>query len=286
MTPEQLTAFRRDGFVAIEAFVDTDECDRLRERANEIVDAWEPTVERSIFTTDQQTRTSNREFLDSGSSIWCFFEEEAFDDHGSLTQPKSLSINKIGHALHDLDDVFEHFSYRPGLAEIARAAGLEQPLALQSMYIFKQPHIGGEVGCHQDAAFLYTDPISVVGFWFALEDATVDNGCLWVAPGGHLGPLRQRFVRTTRGDGTEFETLDTTPLPAPPPVADGLVPVEVSAGTMVVLHGLLPHWSGPNRSGESRHAYSLHAIDGAAAYPAANWLQRAPDMPLRAIGSV
>jgi phytanoyl-CoA hydroxylase len=53
------------------------------------------------------------------------------------------------------------------------------------MYIFKQPGIGGEVGCHQDATFLYTDPITVTGFWFAIEDATLENGCLWAAPGGH-----------------------------------------------------------------------------------------------------
>ena len=70
------------------------------------------------------------------------------------------------------------------------------PVVLQSMYIFKQPSIGGEVGCHQDATFLYTDPITVTGFWFALEDATLENGCLWAAPGGHRGPLRQLFKRT------------------------------------------------------------------------------------------
>jgi phytanoyl-CoA hydroxylase len=50
---------------------------------------------------------------------------------------------------------------------------------------------------------------------------------------------------------------------------------------MVVLHGLLPHWSGANCPEVSRHASSLHVIDAKAAYPAANWLQRGPDMPLR-----
>jgi len=73
-----------------------------------------------------------------------------------------------------------------------RYAGIDDRLAFQSMYIFKQPHIGGEVGCHQDATFLYTDPVTVVGFWFAIEDATLGNGCLWAAPGGHREPLRQR----------------------------------------------------------------------------------------------
>jgi phytanoyl-CoA hydroxylase len=55
----------------------------------------------------------------------------------------------------------------------------------------------------------------------------------------------------------------------------------VTAGTLLVLHGLLPHWSGPNRSSQRRLAYSLHCIAGDAAYPAWNWLQRGPDMPLQ-----
>jgi len=59
------------------------------------------------------------------------------------------------------------------------------------------------------------------------------------------------------------------------------VPLEVEAGTLVVLHGLLPHWSAPNRSERSRHAYALHVIDAAARYSADNWLQGAPEMPLR-----
>ena len=114
------------------------------------------------------------------------------------------------------------------------------------MHIFKQPHIGGEVTCHQDATFLSTDPQSVMGLWVALEDATLDNGCLWAEPGGHRGPLRQVFSRAgaSDADGTRFTELDPTPLPPPGP--DGpLVPLEVAAGTMVVLHGRLPHWSGP-----------------------------------------
>jgi phytanoyl-CoA hydroxylase len=286
MSAIDVTDYLRDGYLVVDDFVGLDECRRLRARAVELVEEWQPTEHRSVFTTNEQTRTSNREFLDSGASIWCFFEEEAFADDGSLRQPKLLSINKIGHAMHDLDDEFERFSYRPGLAEMAHELGLADPRALQSMYIFKQPSIGGEVGCHQDASFLYTEPITVTGFWFALEDATVENGCLWVAPGAHRGPLRQLFSRNADGDGTRFDVLDETPLPAPPPESDELVPVEVPAGTMVVLHGLLPHWSGANRSSVSRHAYSLHVIDGTARYPSSNWLRRPPNMPLRPLGSV
>ncbi|MDJ0930005.1 phytanoyl-CoA dioxygenase family protein [Breoghania sp.] len=52
-------------------------------------------------------------------------------------------------------------------------------------------------------------------------------------------------------------------------------------GTLVVLHGLLPHKSAPNRSPRSRHAYAVHVVDGAASWSTDNWLRRSPDMPMR-----
>ena len=53
----------------------------------------------------------------------------------------------------------------------------------QSMLIFKQPYVGGEVVPHQDSSFIATDPLSCVGIWLALEDAMRSNGCLWALPG-------------------------------------------------------------------------------------------------------
>jgi len=143
------------------------------------------------------------------------------------------------------------------------------------MYIFKQPGIGGEVRWHQDATFFDTTPITVTTFWFALEDATVDNGCLWVQPGGHRTPMRERFVR--EGDTTRMETLDNTPWPTQAEA----VPLPCAAGTLVCFHGLLPHYSAPNRSAVSRHAYTLHVTDALSAYAPTNWLQR--NDPLRPV---
>ncbi|MEO6570707.1 MAG: phytanoyl-CoA dioxygenase family protein [Ilumatobacteraceae bacterium] len=285
LSPDQLARYDCDGFLVLPDFVPLDRCDALRRRARELVDAWQPTQQRTAFTTDAGQRVSNDEFLSSGRGTWCFFETEAFDAAGRLRGPTATSINKIGHAMHDLDPVFEQFTYTPELAEVAADLGIADALALQSMYIFKQPGIGGEVDCHQDATFLYTDPITVTGFWFALEDATLDNGCLWVAPGAHRTGLRQQFRRSgamTDADGTEFRDLDPSPLPPP----DRLVPLPVAAGTMVVLHGLLPHWSDANRSGRSRHAYSVHCIAASADYPDWNWLQRSADLPLRRLDTV
>ncbi len=280
---ESIARYHSDGYLVIEDFVSRDACLELKQRAEQILQDFDPDQHRSTFTTKEQSRHTDREFIESASGIHCFFEEEAFDENGLLAQPKELSINKIGHALHDLDPIFESFSYSPNLAAVALDIGLSNPLALQSMYICKQPRIGGEVSCHQDATFLYTDPVTVTGFWFAVEDATLENGCLWAEPGGHTSPLRKRFVRTSSDDGATFEVLDFSPMPEPP---QGLVPLEVTAGTLVVLHGLLPHWSDVNRSDKSRHAYSLHCISESAAYPNWNWLQRKETLPLRRLDLV
>ena len=274
LSPEQRAQFERDGYLVLPGFKSAAQIAALRARAVDIVDRFDPSESRSVFTTRDQA-ASDDWFLRSDTTVRCFFEEEAFDAEGRLRQDKALSINKIGHALHDLDPVFERFSRDPKLAQVARDIGLREALVWQSMYIFKQPGIGGEVRWHQDATFFETTPVSVTTFWFALEDATLANGCLWVEPGGHRGPMRERFVR--EGDVTRMEKLDSTPWPDD----SRAVPLEAKAGSLVCFHGLLPHYSAPNRSPVSRHAYTLHATDGRTAYSPRNWIQRDATLPVR-----
>jgi phytanoyl-CoA hydroxylase len=262
-------AFERDGFVVIEGFVSAAECDALVARADELIASFLASPEaRSIFSTREQMRTSDEYFLESGDKIRFFLEEDG------------KAVNKIGHALHDLDPVFAAFSHTPELARAAaEVAGMGDPRVLQSMYIVKGPRVGGEVSLHTDHTFLWTEPQSATGFWFALEDATLENGCLWALPGGHRLPARRRFRRDGAG-GTTFDELDLEPYPT-----EGEVPLPATKGTLVVLHGLLPHRSDANRSERSRAAYTLHCIDAAAEYPADNWLQRSPALPLRGFGT-
>jgi phytanoyl-CoA hydroxylase len=275
MTRPDLAEYERDGFLVLENFVTPQACDALRGRAEQLVRDFDPAGVVSIFSTREQTRTSDDYFLESGDKIRFFFEENAFNADGTLKQSKLESINKIGHALHDLDPVFNSFSRSPQIRQLVLDLGLTEPLLLQSMYIFKQPRIGGEVTCHQDATFLYTEPLRMVGLWFALEDATIENGCLWAIAGGHKLGLKSRFVRAEIG-GTRFEMLDNLSWPE-----DKLQSLEAGKGTVIVLDPLLPHLSRENRSDKSRHAYTLHVIDASTRYPKENWLQRSEAMPLK-----
>ena len=263
----QLQEYDQQGYLVINDFISPVQRQVLMQRAADLIEAFEPPTKRSIFTTDEQERSSDDYFLESGSAIRFFFEEKAIDSEGNFTVPKQQSINKIGHAQHQLDPVYKAMVKELNFAAMGSDLGIEQPRAIQSMHIFKQPSIGGEVGLHQDSTFLYTEPKSCIGFWLALEDATVENGCLQAIPGGHKIALKQRFKLSENG-GTEFEILDDAPWPAQP-----LELLEVPAGTLIILHGQLPHYSAANTSNRSRQAFTLHLVDSSCDYPANNWLQ-------------
>ena len=275
LSAPMLADYRSAGVLVLEDFVPVDACRRLRERALQLVDEFDPVSVRHVFSTTKQTQLDDSYFYESGDKIRFFLEDDAFDESGQLRQSKNDSLNKMGHAMHDLDPVFNAFSRTPELAAVISSLGYAEPGIIQSMYIFKPPRIGGEVTCHQDSTFIYTEPESCTGFWFALEDATIENGCMQFIPGAHKMPLKQRNYR--RDDGKfVIETIDDTPWPE-----ERKLPAEAKAGTMVIFDGRMPHLSGPNLSARSRHAYTLHVIDQSCHYPANNWLQRSADLPLR-----
>jgi phytanoyl-CoA hydroxylase len=267
------TQWTREGYAVLPGFWSAATVQALHERAL----AWVARVPepQSAFSTQERAQVDAQSLIASACAVRGFWEPQAMDDQGRLAAPRHLALNKIGHALHDLDPLFSQACRSAEVQAVVRALGLAQPRLLQSMLIFKQPRIGAPVVWHQDASFLITEPDTVVGLWWALEDATVDNGCLWVEPGGHHSPLRERYERTDSGR-LAMRQLDAKPWPGDAQA----VPVEVKAGSLVLLHGRLPHASRANTSGRSRLAFSLHLVDGAAVYSPLNWLQRSPEMPL------
>lgn len=262
--------FRQHGYAVFERAVSSAALKSIQGAAQRIVSAFDPDRHRTIFTTRSQAHAQDRYFLDSAENVHCFLEEEAVDSDGNLLREKALAVNKIGHALHDRVPEFGEFCRQAVIAQTLRGIGIEAAELWQTMYIFKQPGIGGEVRWHQDASYLQTSPPAVVGLWVAVEDATRENGCLWVQPGGHHAPLREIYeVDHQTGRGT-LRSLD----PSPWPRAGEAVPLEVAAGSLVAFSDHLPHYSSTNRSQRSRHAFTMHFAPSGAHWLPCNWLQR------------
>jgi phytanoyl-CoA hydroxylase len=161
---------------------------------------------------------------------------------------------------HDKIRKFSDFTAAsPALLRVAMAAPIHAALdrilgvgrlLFQEMALVKPPHIGSEKPWHQDAAyFRTTDPNLIVGAWIALDPARRENGCMELIRGSHLRgpvphiPAADVNVCTVRPDRLRLEDC---------------VAVPMDPGDVLLFHGLVQHYTAPNRSGLRRRALQFH----------------------------
>lgn len=153
-----------------------------------------------------------------------------------------LAFRKL-HNYHQQDAVFAALVEHPRLCDFLGELVGQQMRLKDVMALSKPPLIGSEKPWHQDNAYFNWLPLDLVGtVWIALDDATVENGCMHLLPAEHLrGPLRH------------YHTIDCEILPDRICVEEA-VPIELKAGGVLYFSALLPHQTPPNQSVHRRRA--------------------------------
>ena len=179
------------------------------------------------------------------------------------------------HFPHWVSPVAMDMVRHPGVTGVvSRIAGAHLPhwdgaiKCCQSMLFVKGPDMPGQAW-HQDERYIPTRDRSLVGAWIAIDDATIDNGCLWVVPGSH----RNGYLYPTADHGRPDE-YDSSDQAQGVDEADGIA-VEVPAGSVVFFNGYLLHRSLKNRTNGFRRALVNHYLNAWSLLP---W-SLAPSVP-------
>lgn len=197
----------------------------------------------------------------------------------SVTDEEAIGRVLCIHQPHFVSETIEKYVKHPKICGIlSQITAAHLPFwdgsvkCMQSMLFVKPPNFQGQAW-HQDEIYIPTRDRSLIGAWIAMDDATVENGCLWVLPGSHkqgyLYPQRNHenpdefdFAQESYGfDGSEE------------------VPVEVTTGTLVFFNGYLLHRSRKNRGNTFRRVLVNHYCNSWSLLP---WSIREGERPASA----
>jgi len=172
--------------------------------------------------------------------------EPGFDPEGKSLEELDASVRKYMWFCDEAPLFRQMVSPGSRLHGIVEGLLGPEPVLFQEMALVKPAYVGSEKPWHQDNAYFSVTPLeAVIGVWLALDDATVENGCMHVIPGGQHNGYRHHH-------GTDCEIA-----PALLEI-DRAIPVPIPAGGALFFYGMLPHQTPPNRSPQRRRALQFH----------------------------
>lgn len=338
---EILKKFKSEGMAVIPNFITEIECVNLILAAENILKELKPKLtkpEKTLFNSQHHWPTDLNQLFDSIESVKYFYEKDAVSNDFKFTedpitnlpyQPEN-AISKLGYGLHFESDAFkDSLIFSDDSKNILRKLNFKLPKVVQSMYIFKQAYIGDATPAHRDATYLYnekkprqkmnesksyyhSEPLNfsdanpgnnIIGFWLALEDADLHNGCLEYIPKSHINKskisnlIKKRLIRLKTKCEVPHKTMLQTSNSIDPnrlrktPMTDQLTyigfetlpkdndpkwtPLEVKKGDLILVHGSVIHRSKKNTSSKSRNSLSWHYIESGPDYywNENNWIQ-------------
>ena len=221
LTPDQLDAYHRDGYLHVEDLVTPDELTSLRNRLRAYTHEDRPAEALKIQIEPRVQRG-----------------ELAVDHWGD-------GIRKID-GLVEGDDLFQRLGTHPNIVSILTQVLTPDIKMFRNSLLCKPPDVGSQKGMHQDSPYWPIEPMELCSCWFTLDDATLENGCMAVLPGWHKkGPLPH--VHVTDDYVVDEQSYD----------ASEMVHVPMRAGSGLFFHSLLPHYTAPNRTQKWRRAIAL-----------------------------
>ncbi|KAL8778641.1 MAG: hypothetical protein Q9213_007331 [Squamulea squamosa] len=260
----QRESYSKDGYIVLPGAITDSQAADLLEEAQNVIKRISTGGEG--ITRHDMSKSGAKRPSPIGRVLATFEPEDT-----SSPNPFLRRIARLGLSVHQKLPTFRTLTHSLFNRSLAASLGYTDPRITQSQLIAKLAGIGGELVPHQDGCVSFTNPPTAMTFWYALEDANTENGCLEVAMGSHLtSPLRQRLVGCEDGV-PRFVELDT-PLWAKGSVGkmDGeyeYQALEVKKGTLILFHGNLMHRSGKNGSGRNRMAYTFSIVEGGVECP-------------------
>ena len=231
-----IAQYATEGFTNAENLLSETELETLRQRIDEISAGRVPTFP-----------TNNIEF-----------------------EPGTAVAHKINRCAED-DDIFMAHAANSRILDIIEAL-IGPDIKLYGSQCFMKPPGGIEKPYHQDSAYFTIEPRELVTCWTALDDATVDNGCLWVIPGSHQLGLLDHDQPWHVGDRVDMQVRDEQ-IDYSREIAN-----ELTAGSCSFHHSMLLHRSGPNQTDNPRRGLAVHYMSSRSRWT--HPTKSKPDFPL------
>lgn len=149
------------------------------------------------------------------------------------------------HFPHKISPLIKDFLSHKNITEVLSKIISPNVKCMQSMLFVKAPGKAGQAW-HQDEYYIPTRDQSLVGAWIAIDNATVENGCLWIIPGSNKPGYIRRRVHNFSDEYADEDTIDVSGFKS-----DEIIPVEVKSGSVVFFNGYTLHSSLQNKTKNS-----------------------------------
>lgn len=229
ITREQVESYRNNGFLVIEDLITREELRDLQVRIREYTHGGRSTDALQIQIEPRIERG-----------------ELSVDHPGD-------GIRKIDRLI-ETDDLFSKLGTHPNITSVLATLIGPDIKMYRNTLLLKAPGVGSAKGMHQDSPYWPIEPMDLCSCWFAIDDATLDNGCMWVIPGEHKRALPH--VKVTDDFVVQDGYFDS----------DTMESMPVKAGSGLFFHSLLPHYTAPNTSSTWRRAIALSYMSSHSRY--------------------